>query len=70
MGGAAIAGPPPEDGEPPHERASRELTNPDEAKPAEGAPQGTDPGRSRAPKNLLEANQTDRRNRQESTRQK
>ena len=46
MGGAAVAGAPPRDGEPPHEPVVRELTNLDEAKPAEDAPQGTDPGRS------------------------
>jgi hypothetical protein len=51
MGGAAVAGPPPEDGEPPHERVVRELTDPDEAKPAEDAPQGSDPGRSRVLEN-------------------
>jgi Protein of unknown function (DUF2934) len=51
MGGAAVAGPPPEDGEPPHEHVIVELTDPNEAKPAEDAPQGTDPRRSGALKN-------------------
>jgi hypothetical protein len=51
MGGAAVAGPPPEDGEPPHEHVVQELTDPDVAKPAEGAPQGTDPRRSGTPTN-------------------
>jgi hypothetical protein len=44
MGGSAVAGPPPHD-EPPREPVSKELTNPDEAKPAGDAPQGTDPAR-------------------------
>ena len=48
MGGAAIAGPPLEDGEPPREHVVQELTDPDEAKPAEDPPQGADPGRSGA----------------------
>src|SRR5215203_3565047 len=43
MGGAAVDGPPPEDGEPPHEHSLTEITDPDEVKPAEAAPQGTDP---------------------------
>ena len=51
MGGAAVAGSPPEDGEPPHERVVQELTDPDEAKPAEHAAQGTNPGRSGAIEN-------------------
>jgi Protein of unknown function (DUF2934) len=46
MGGAAVVGPPPEDGEPPHEPVVQELTDPDEAKPAEEAPQGSDPARA------------------------
>ncbi len=45
MGGALVAGPPPHHGEPPREPASHELVDPEEAKPAEGAPQGTDPAR-------------------------
>jgi hypothetical protein len=45
MGGALVVGPPPHAGEPPREPACHELNNPDEAKPAEVAPQGTDPAR-------------------------
>jgi hypothetical protein len=45
MGGALIAGPPSHDGLPPRESASHELSDPDEAKPAEVAPHGTDPAR-------------------------
>jgi hypothetical protein len=45
MGGALVVGPPPHDGQPPREPASHELIEPDEAKPAEDAPQGTDPAR-------------------------
>jgi hypothetical protein len=45
MGGALVAGPPPHHGEPPREPASTELVNSNEAKPAEEAPQGTDPAR-------------------------
>ncbi|WP_134494315.1 hypothetical protein [Microvirga pakistanensis] len=45
MGGALVTGAPPHDGSPPREPASHELAAPDEAKPAEDAPQGTDPAR-------------------------
>jgi hypothetical protein len=45
MGGALIAGPPSHDGLPPRDPVSHELSDPDEAKPAEDAPQGTDPAR-------------------------
>jgi hypothetical protein len=50
MGGSAVAGPPP------HEEGAREpvnegVTNPDEVKPAEDAPQDTDPAQAgKAPK--------------------
>jgi hypothetical protein len=44
MGGSAVAGPPPHD-EPAREPVSHKLSNPDEAKPAGDAPQGTDPAR-------------------------
>jgi hypothetical protein len=50
MGGVAVAGSPPEDGEPPHEHVGQELSNPNEAIPAEDAPQGSDPGRAGAAK--------------------
>jgi hypothetical protein len=46
MGGALIVGAPPHDGTPPRDPASHELSNPDEAKPAENAPQGRDPART------------------------
>jgi len=45
MGGALVAGAPPHDGTPPREPANHELIAPEEAKPAEDAPQGTDPAR-------------------------
>jgi hypothetical protein len=45
MGGALVVGPPSHDGQPPREPASHELIEPAEAKPAENAPQGTDPAR-------------------------
>ncbi len=45
MGGALVTGAPPHDGLPPREAANHELIAPDEAKPAEKAPQGTDPAR-------------------------
>jgi hypothetical protein len=45
MGGALIAGSPSHDALPPRESASHELSDPDEAKPAEVAPHGTDPAR-------------------------
>ncbi len=38
--GGAVAGPPPEDGEPPHEPVIQELSDPDEAKPT--PPNATD----------------------------
>ncbi len=46
MGGTLITGAPPHDGLPPREPANQELSAPDEAKPAEDAPQGTDPARA------------------------
>lgn len=47
MGGTAITGAPPHHGEPPREGVSRTLIRPDEAKPADDAPQGTDPAPAR-----------------------
>ena len=44
MGGSAVAGPPPHE-EPARDAVNQKLTNPDEAKPAGDAPQGTDPAR-------------------------
>jgi hypothetical protein len=44
MGGSAVAGPPPRK-EPARDPVNQKLTNPDEAKPAGDAPQGTDPAR-------------------------
>jgi hypothetical protein len=46
MGGALVVGPPPHGGEPPREPACHGLINPDEAKPAGDAPQGTDPAQA------------------------
>jgi len=46
MGGSAVAGPPPHEALPPREPPSDHVSNPDEAKPAEDAPQGTDPART------------------------
>jgi len=37
MGGTAVAGPPPEEGQPPHEHVVQELTNPDEAPNTRGS---------------------------------
>ena len=45
MGGTLVTGAPPHDGLPPREPVNNELSAPDEAKPAEEAPQGTDPAR-------------------------
>jgi hypothetical protein len=45
MGGSAVAGPPPRE-EPARDPVNQKLTNPDEAKPAGDAPQGTDPARA------------------------
>jgi hypothetical protein len=42
MGGSAVAGPPPQN-EPAREPVNQAVSNPDEVKPAEDAPQGTDP---------------------------
>jgi hypothetical protein len=44
MGGSAVAGPPPHE-EPAREAANDKVSDPDEVKPAEDAPQGTDPAR-------------------------
>ncbi|WP_230534248.1 hypothetical protein [Microvirga roseola] len=44
MGGTSVAGPPPHE-QPAREPPNHELTDPDEAKPAGDAPQGTDPAR-------------------------
>ncbi|MFC4174986.1 hypothetical protein ACFOYU_23495 [Microvirga sp. GCM10011540] len=46
MAGAAVAGAPPHGDLPSREAASHEITNADEVKPAEDAPQGTDPART------------------------
>jgi hypothetical protein len=45
MGGSAVAGPPPQE-EPAREPVNKAVSNPDEVKPAEDAPQGTDPARA------------------------
>ncbi len=50
MGGSAVAGPPPQK-EPAREPVNQAVSDPDEVKPAEDAPQGTDPARTgKAPK--------------------
>ena len=51
MGGSAVAGTPPQPEETAREPVSHAISNPDEVKPAEDAPQGTDPARTgKAPK--------------------
>jgi len=45
MGGSAVAGPPPQK-EPAREPVNQAVSSPDEVKPAEDAPQGTDPART------------------------
>lgn len=50
MGGSAVAGPPPQK-EPAREPVTQAVSDPDEVKPEEDAPQGTDPARTdKAPK--------------------
>ncbi len=46
MGGTLVTGAPAHDGSPAREPVSRELTAPEDAKPAEDAPQRTDPAQT------------------------
>lgn len=45
MGGSAVAGPPPQKG-PAREPVNQAVSDPDEVKPAEDAPQGSDPAQA------------------------